>query len=173
MATTMDYLDAIPGARAALDYVVKQVAAFQRIPGRLQVAKANLVNIKRTAESKGMASVATEAAIAITASDTLQSDFNQASVKVGQVLEELRSAGMLSGTLDTIGNVIDAATQVQGLLNATDDLERTVANTGSQAGVAPSTQGSYGAGFAKYLLYGGIAYLGFWALRKGKGTRKF
>lgn len=174
------YLDMIPGARNAVNYLLSKVADFQRVPQRLTVAQTNLVNIKRVAEAKGKIGYATEAALGIQQVMKLQSDHQRASGAVANALDQLRTSGLLAGPVEVAAAVLDAAAKVTSILSGTDSVERLATSIQSkvmspeeyaatqQVGVAKSPM-------VKYLLYGGLAYLGFYFLVKGKarGTRSW
>lgn len=173
-------LDMIPGARNAVSYLLGKVADFQRVPQRLTVAQTNLINVKRVAEAKGKLGYATEAALAIQQVMKLQSDHARASGSVANALDQLRASGLLAGPVEVASSVIDAAAKVTAILRGTGDVERTATTVAlkvmSQEEQAQLQQPTGGlSSMVKYLIYGGLAYLGFYFLVKGKarGTRSW
>jgi hypothetical protein len=153
-----------------------QVANFQRVPSRLQAAQTALVNAKRAAETKGKIGYATEAALAIQNTMTLQAEHAKASVSVATAMDQLRTSGLLAGPVDVVAAVLDAATRVTSILKSTDsveakarDLTSKVMSPEEQAATGQSGTGGY---VLKYLLYGGLFYLGLYAFRKSRGGTK-
>jgi hypothetical protein len=171
-------LDLIPGARNAVNYLMSKVADFQRVPQRLSVAQTNLINVKRVAESKNQIGYATEAALALQNVFNLQGEYTKASVSVGNAMDQLRTSGLLSGPLEVAGAVIDASSRVTAILGGTANVERSVTSISAKV-MSPEEQArlTQPAGgkvtMMQYLLYGGLFYVGLWALRKSGGTRKF
>ena len=170
-------LDLIPGARNAVNYLMGKVADFQRVPQRLSAAQTNLINIKRTAEAKNQIGYAAEAALALQNVFNLQGDYSKASVSVGNALDQLRTSGLLSGTLEVAGAVLDAASKVTAILGGTANVEKSASSIASKV-MTPGEQAqlttpSGGGHMMQYLLWGGLLYVGLWALRKSGGTRKW
>lgn len=165
-------LDLIPGARSAVNYVISKVAEFQRVPQRLAAVQVNLVNAKRAAEAKGNMGLASEAAFALQTAIGFQNSYPKVAGLVGNAMDQLRQAGMLAGTLDVAGAVLDAASKVAAMLNGTKALESSAVNITNKAQV-PMVAPDTGGGVSKYLLFGGLLYIGLWALRKGRGTRRW
>lgn len=170
-------LDMIPGARSAIDYLISKVADFQRVPSRLAALQTNFVNVKRVAESKGKLGYATEAALAIQSVMNMQTQHQKASVSVGNALDQLRSSGLLAGTVDVAIAVADASAKVATLLNGTSGLEKQLdslrGKVMSQEEQSATASGSAKVSVAKYLLYGGGIYLALKALKRGRGTLKW
>lgn len=175
--TQPSVLDLVPGARNAVNYLLGKVADFQRVPQRLSVAQTNLVNIKRVAESKNRFGPATEAALAIQTVANLQLQHQQASGSVANALDQLRNSGLLAGPIDVAVSVVDAAGRVTSILKGTESVEASVRSISNKVMTteeqATAQTASAGGGFTKYLLYGGLAYIGLLALRKSRGTRRF
>lgn len=172
-------LDLIPGARNAVNYLMGKVADFQRVPQRLSVAQTNLINIKRVAETKNQIGYATEAALALQNVFNLQSDYTKASVAVGNAMDQLRTSGLLSGPIEVAGAVLDAASRVTSILAGTGNVEKSITSISAKV-MSPEERAALtqpaGGGkitMMQYLLYGGLFYVGLWALRKSGGTRKF
>lgn len=179
MADTTDtssILD-LPGARDAINYLTQQFANFQRIPLRLQQAVQNLTNIKRVAEGKGLNGAATAAANAIMAAQNVQQQYAGVAAQTAGLMDELRTSGLLAGTLDTITAAIGAATGMASLLSQTDQVEQATANLANNALTpqerAQVTSGLSTGSLAKYLLLGAGVYAAIWAMRRGAGTRRF
>lgn len=168
----------IPGAKDAINFITQQVAAFQRVPSRIANVIGTMTNAKRLAETKGLNDAATRAAMVIDQAQNLQGDFGGTSSAVANLLDELRTSGMLSGTLDTIYNAIGTAASMAQVLNGVDNLEQlssqvvdTTMTAQEKAKYASAGAGS--SSLIKYLLLGGAAYAVIWALRRGGGTRRF
>lgn len=170
-------LDLIPGARNAVNYLLGKVAEFQRVPQRLSVAQTNLVNAKRAAEAKNKIGYAMEAAVAIQTVMKLQSDHQRASGSVADALDQLRTSGLLSGPIDVAVAVIDASAKVTSILSGTASVEKQASSIAAKV-MSPeeyaATQTTTGGRpMLQYLLWGGLAYIGFWALRRAGGTRRW
>lgn len=172
---TPSALDLIPGARAAVNYIMSQVSAFQRVPGRLNTAVQQLVTIKRDAETKGNMGASAQAAMALQAALNLQSQYNTASSAVADAMDQLRNSGLLSGPLDVAAAVLKAAGQLSVQLKGTQQVEDSVKALSAGKQISLGTQGAATPDFIKYAAIGGILYFAFWAVVKGKarGTRTF
>jgi hypothetical protein len=170
-------LDLIPGARNAVNFLLSKVAEFQRVPQRLAAVQTNLINIKRVAESRGKIGYATEAAYAISSVMNLQTQHQKASGSVANALDQLRTSGLLNGVVDVAVSVIDAASKVTSILSGTASMEKMATSLASkvmsQEEQAALTKPGGSSPMLTYLLYGGLLYVGLWALRKSGGTRKW
>lgn len=91
---TVSYLDLIPGARAGVSYLMGQVAQFQRLPSRFTQAEVAAVAVKRAAEARGNLGVATQMALILQGIASLRTSQGRTQVKLADVLEGLRTAGL-------------------------------------------------------------------------------
>lgn len=163
------WLQAIPGAQSALNYVLGQVAAFQSIPSRLQIVNLWLNKIQATV---GGPAIPQAQALQQTM-QAVQSDYAANAAALGTLLPQLQGAGLLGLDLGMIGNMISLAAAIENSLAAVGELESETSSLAQSSGVGNPGIGSSMSGFGKYLLYGGLVYLGFWAVRHAKGSRRY
>ena len=168
-------IDIIPGARGAVNYILKQVAELQRVPSRLSVIERQSYAVKQNAEARGDYSASADAGALLSAVQDIRARYGQVSGQLADVMDQLRASGYLSGAFETVTSAIFLAAQVALVLKGTQETER--ASTTLATKVLGADQASsfnvLGGNFTKYLLYGGIFYLGWLALRRGRGTRKW
>lgn len=178
MADTTDTASVLdlPGARDAINYLTQRFADFQRVPSRLAAVMQTLTNAKRIAETKGMNGTATNAANLINTAQGIQSQYAPAAAAAGDLMDQLRTSGLLAGTLDTVMSAINAASQMAGILTQTDQLEQQTASVVGSS-MTPEEQAKYatvGTGsLAKTLLLGAGLVAAIWAFTRGRGTRRF
>lgn len=163
------WLDSIPGARSAMNYVLGQVANFQAVPSRLQNVGLWLNKIVTTT---GGPAAAQAQALQATMQE-VSGQYATTAAKVSDLLPQLQGAGLLGLDLGMIGNLLDVAAGIGSTLAATQGVEEGTASLAQQSGVGTFTPGAGGISVGKYLVYGGLFYVGLWALKKAKGSRRF
>lgn len=163
------WLDSIPGARSAFNYVLGQVANFQAVPSRLQNVSLWLNKIVTTtggpAAAQGQALQATM--------QQVSGQYAETAAKLSDLLPQLQGAGLLGLDLGMIGNMLDVAAGIESTLAATQEVEEETASLAQSSGVGTFTAGAGGISWGKYLLYGGLFYLGLLGIKKAKGTRRY
>lgn len=154
------WVQAIPGAQDAINFIVKELAEFQGVPARLQNVS---VWLNRIVGAGGP--VAAQAQQLQAVESQVESSFASAAQQISVVVPELQQAGLLSLDLSVIGDAVTAAASVSSVLTATQELEQETASLARDAGLGTFAAGPGGMQGAfpwtKYLLWGGLAYAGF------------
>lgn len=155
MATQTSIIDTIPGGRAAYNAVLSKVGDFNRVPQRLLIAQQWLNRVLVAARAK-QDNAAVVAASAVQDRITrLQGDYASAAAGVADVLQVLRTAGLMDLDVGAVFNMVQVGGQVMGTLAQTDQVEQDVRQLASGAGV------QIGGTAAGWLLYAGLGWLGY------------
>lgn len=168
-ATSTSWLDAIPGARNAFNYVLGQVADFQAVPQRL-----NNVGLWLNKIISAVGGPAATQAQALQASmQDVSTQYASVAASLSDLLPQLQGAGLLGLDLGMIGNMITAAAGIESVLSATQEVEEETNSLAQSTGQGSITPGAGGINWGEYLLFGGLFYVGLWAVKRAKGTRKY
>lgn len=127
MATAqVSWLDVIPGARQGVSYLLGQVAKFQRLPVRFQAIETTAITAKRQAEQRGKLAEATQLALALQGLATMREKHQRTSVRLADVIEGLRTAGLGITPVELGLLAASVATEVAAIFTGTDGVEATV-----------------------------------------------
>lgn len=168
-ATANSWLDSIPGARNALNYVLGQVAAFQGIPNRLQNVNAWLNRIIATVGGPNAA----QAQALISALQSVQSQYSTTAAALGELLPQLQGAGLLGLDLGMLANMVTVAANVEDVLSSTQEIEKETNTLATGAGVGQPNIGGGGFNWKQYLLWGGLLYAGYYGIKRARGSRRY
>ena len=168
-------IDAIPGGRDAVNYLFKMVADFQRVPQRLQVVAQQAQVTKQAADAKQDGGSSAEAAGVLDIVERLRAQHDAAAVDLADVMTQLQQSGLLYGMFDTIYAAVTLAAKVQLVLAGTGQVEQASQQVATKVlGAAGAMQfGSQGITFGKAVIGGILLFIGFKALRRARGTRKW